>query len=63
MCAPYWPDEVGKAINFDDFVTELLDVKDFEDYTQRELKLTKEAVSSQCCYASNYYVMYLPANN
>ena len=45
MCAPYWPDEVGKTLNFNDYIVELLDVKEFEDYRQRELKLTKETVS------------------
>ena len=62
MCAPYWPDEVGKSLNFDDLVIELLYVKNFEDYTQRELKLTKEAVS-KLYITSSYNVVYLPANN
>ena len=62
MCAPYWPDVVGKSLNFDDLVIELLDVKNFEDYTQRELKLTKEAVS-KLHITNSYNVVYLPANN
>ena len=45
MCAPYWPNEKGQTLNFNDYIVELLDVKEFEDYTQRELKLTKETVS------------------
>lgn len=47
MCAPYWPAEVGKALNFDNYVIEMLESKEFEDYTQREFKLTKETVSVQ----------------
>ena len=46
MCAPYWPNEVGKTLNFNDYTVELLNAKEFEDYTQRELKLTKETVSA-----------------
>ena len=45
MCAPYWPDDVGKTLHFNDYIIELVDSNKFEDYTQREFKLTKETVS------------------
>ena len=63
MCAPYWPDEVGKTVNFNDYVIELLNNKEFEDYTQRELKLTKETVSTVHHIVLLLYYYYLPANS
>ena len=45
MCAPYWPDDVGKSLQFNDYIIELVESKKYEDYIQREFKLTKEKVS------------------
>ena len=45
MCAPYWPDDVGKKLQFSDYTIELVDSNKFEDYVQREFKLTRETVS------------------
>ena len=58
MCAPYWPNEVGNMLKFDGFTVEVLESKEFEDYTQRELKLTQETVSVLCC-SSDCVVMLL----
>ena len=58
MCAPYWPDEVGKTLHFNDFIIEIMGTKDFEDYTQREFKLTKESVSVLCSINSWYVVLF-----
>ena len=57
MCAPYWPNEVGKTLNFNDYTVELLNTKEFEEYTQRELKLTKETVSAQYNILYYYYIV------
>ena len=54
MCAPYWPDDVGKTLQFNDYTIELMDSNKFEDYIQREFKLTKETVS---CYTMMYYIV------
>ena len=45
MCAPYWPDEVGKTLQFNDYIIELVESNEFEDYIQRQFKLTNETVS------------------
>ena len=44
MCSEYWPDETSGTLHFGDYTVELLDCKKFEDYTQREFKLTLQTV-------------------
>ena len=44
MCAEYWPNESVGSLHFGDYIVELLDAKEFEDYTQREFKLTLQTV-------------------
>ena len=61
MCAPYWPDDVGKSLQFNDYIIELVESNKFEDYTQRQFKLTKETVSASCCII-NSYMLYLLAS-
>jgi len=48
MCAPYWPQEVGKKLHFGGYIIEMVDCKEFEDYTQREFKITLQTVSVLC---------------
>ena len=45
MCAPYWPDDVGKTLQFNDYIIELVESNEFEDHIQRQFKLTNETVS------------------
>jgi len=44
MCSEYWPNKTSGSIHFGDYTVELLNSKDFEDYTQREFKLTLQTV-------------------
>ena len=61
LCAPYWPDDVGKTLQFNDYTTELMDSNKFEDYFKREFKLTKETVSVLQCAYNTVILYYLSA--
>ena len=58
MCAPYWPDDVGKSLKFNDYNIELVESSKFEDYVQREFKLTKETVSVIWCIGNHYIASF-----
>ena len=58
MCAPYWPDDVGKTLQFNDYIIELVESNEFEDYIQRQFKLTYETVSVLWCISNSYMLLF-----
>jgi len=48
MCSEYWPNKSAGPLQFGDYIVELLDAKEFKDYTKREFKLTLQTVRQTC---------------